>query len=209
MHPLRDVRTLLDMGAAETGDGELWDLAVDGDGEAFGLLFDRHRDRVFRHACRLVEARQDAEDVVATSFLELWRRRSDARLINDSILPWLLATATNVSRNLTRATRRYRDFLARLPRAAEASDPASLLAETSLLGVDDRLRTAVQQLTERDLTLFALVTLEGYSVAEAAAAVGLRVPAAKSRLQRARARIRAHLDPAFATGSTTCLGDQA
>lgn len=197
------------MGAGETGDGELLARAVDGDGEAFGLLFDRHRNRLFRHACRLVETRQDAEDVVAASFLELWRRRKDARLVNDSALPWLLATATNVSRNLTRATRRYRDFLARLPREPDVADPARLIAETSLLGVDDRLRTALKQLDERDLALFALVTLEGYSVAEAATAVGLRISAAKSRLQRTRARMRAHLDPTLAAGSPTCFGDQA
>jgi RNA polymerase sigma-70 factor (ECF subfamily) len=194
---------------AEAGDAALLGRAVAGDGEAFGLLFDRHRERVFRHACRLVESRQDAEDVVAASFLELWRRRSDARLVNDSVLPWLLATATNVSRNLSRATRRYRDLLARLPREPLVADPATLITETSLLGVDGTLRDALQQLNERDLAIFALVTLEGFTVAEAATVVGLRLPAAKSRLQRVRARMRAQLDPAHAPGSATSVGEQA
>lgn len=78
-------------------------------------LFDRHRDRVFGHACRLVESRYDAEDVTASAFLELWRRRGDVRLVEGSVLPWLLVTTGNVARNSRRGTRRYRQFLSRLP----------------------------------------------------------------------------------------------
>lgn len=46
-----------------------------GDGMAFGLIFDRHQARVFKHAYRFASSRQDAEDLVAGAFLELWRRR--------------------------------------------------------------------------------------------------------------------------------------
>jgi DNA-directed RNA polymerase specialized sigma24 family protein len=60
----------------------LWRRSLEGDGEAFGALFDRHRDRVFGHACRLADTRQDAEDVVASAFLELWRRRAEVRLVD-------------------------------------------------------------------------------------------------------------------------------
>jgi RNA polymerase sigma-70 factor (ECF subfamily) len=43
------------------------------------LLFDRHRDRVFRHAYRLAGQRHDAEDIMSTAFLELWRGRLKVR----------------------------------------------------------------------------------------------------------------------------------
>jgi RNA polymerase sigma-70 factor (ECF subfamily) len=62
-------------------DEPLWRRSLDGDGDAFGRLFDRHRARVYRHACRLTATRHDAEDVVASAFLELWRRRGDVRLV--------------------------------------------------------------------------------------------------------------------------------
>jgi RNA polymerase sigma-70 factor (ECF subfamily) len=79
------------------GDSGLWSRGVDGNGSAFGELFDIHHDRVFRHAYRLVENRHDAEDVTATAFLELWRRRADVRLVDGSVLPWLLGDCPEFS----------------------------------------------------------------------------------------------------------------
>jgi DNA-directed RNA polymerase specialized sigma24 family protein len=94
------------MEASVDPDVALWERSVAGDGEAFGVLFDRHGSRLFRHVCWMVETRADAEDVVAAAFLELWRRRGDVRLVDGSVLPWLLVTATNASRNVSRGTRR-------------------------------------------------------------------------------------------------------
>jgi hypothetical protein len=61
-------------------DEVLWERSVAGDGEAFGGLFDRHRDRLFHHACHLSGTWSTAEDVGAATFLELWRRHADVRL---------------------------------------------------------------------------------------------------------------------------------
>ncbi len=138
VHHFGRVRTLLgmesaadvDAGAVRKGqpplesDAELWRRSLDGDGQAFGLLFDRHRARVYAHACRLASTRHDAEDVVASAFLELWRRRADARLVDGSVLPWLLIAATNIGRNAARGTRRHRQFLDRLPRGRDLPDAA-------------------------------------------------------------------------------------
>ncbi|MGH2910056.1 MAG: hypothetical protein ACRDK8_12235 [Solirubrobacteraceae bacterium] len=60
--------------------------------------------------------------MAASTFLELWRRRADVRLVDQSVLLWLLITATNLSRNAARGTRRYRQFLQRLPRAQGQPD---------------------------------------------------------------------------------------
>jgi DNA-directed RNA polymerase specialized sigma24 family protein len=72
-------------------DAEDWAAAGGGDGEAYGRVFDRHRDRVHRHALRLVPPDVDVDDVVAVVFLEAWRRRRSARLVDGDLLPWLLA----------------------------------------------------------------------------------------------------------------------
>jgi RNA polymerase sigma-70 factor (ECF subfamily) len=69
-----------------------WRRASAGDGEAFGLLFDAHHVRVYRHALKLTGSVHDAEEVLAGAFLELWRRRTSVRLVGDSVLPWLLVT---------------------------------------------------------------------------------------------------------------------
>jgi RNA polymerase sigma-70 factor (ECF subfamily) len=74
-----------------------WFRARAGEGEAFGRIFDRHRNRIHRHSLRLVDRPADADDVVAIVFLEAWRRRDDVRIVADSILPWLLVTATQAA----------------------------------------------------------------------------------------------------------------
>lgn len=148
-------------------DERLWSESLGGDGRAFAQLFDRHRERVFHHGCRLVRSRQDAEDLAASVFLELWRRRSTVQLVDGSVPPWLLVTATNLGRNASRAQRRYRQFLERLPRVEEQPDAAEV-ALGRVLGVDDRLRVGLLALRKTDSQLFALVALEGYPVGAAA-----------------------------------------
>lgn len=187
-------------------DQNLWRRSLDGDGQAFGHLFDRHRARVYRHACRLTDTRHDAEDVVASAFLELWRRRDAVRLVDGSALPWLLVTTTNLSRNVARGTRRYRGLLERLPRALDAPDTAELALGTHALGADARLRLGLRSLKQVDAQLFALVALEGYSVGDAAIALGLSESAARTRLHRARARLRAQFDDGLPGSGSDDLG---
>ncbi|HEY5224914.1 MAG TPA: RNA polymerase sigma factor [Microbacteriaceae bacterium] len=178
-------------------DAQLWARSISGDGAAFGALFDLHRDRVFRHAYRLVENRRDADDVTATAFLELWRRRADVRLVEASVLPWLLVTATNAARNVRRSAARYQRLLDSLPRTLAASDAESaFLAAHPLEQVDHRLATALRSLPAADMRLVSLVVLEGYPIAEAATVLGCSTSAAKTRLHRARTRLRATLHAA-------------
>lgn len=179
--------------AALDGDQALWHRSVVGDGQAFAALFDRHRERVFRHACRLARTRHDAEDVVASAFLELWRRRDKVALVDGSVLPWLLVTTTNLGRNAARTKRRYREFLERLPRGEVQPDAAEVALDTHALGADGRLRDGLCALNKADAQLFALVALEGYPVGTAAELLGLSPSAASSRLHRVRTRLREQL----------------
>jgi RNA polymerase sigma factor (sigma-70 family) len=178
-----------------TPDAPIWAAALCGDGAAFASLFDRHRRRVFQYAFHLVRSQPDAEDVVAVVFLELWRRREHVPVVEGSILPWLLVTTTNVCRNLRRGKERYRRLLERLPRTVEkATDPADVALDEHCLGIDDNLVAALRELPSVDRQLIALVAIDGYSLRDAALAVGLSIPSAKSRLFRSRKRLRLSLD---------------
>jgi RNA polymerase sigma-70 factor (ECF subfamily) len=162
-------------------------LAIDGDGEAFGRIFDRHRSRLYRHSFRLVPVPADADDVVAVVFLEAWRRRASIRFIDRSILPWLLLTATNVAHNLNRASRRHRALLERLP-----ADPHILDHEE---GTDDgEAQEALRTLSLNDQQVITLCVLYGMSEREAALALGVPPGTVKSRLSRARARLARRLE---------------
>lgn len=168
----------------------LWSRARAGDGRAFAALFDAHRDRVYRHVLRLVPTASDAEDVVAGVFLELWRRRDAVPVVDGSVLPWALVTATNVARNTHRGLRRHRAAIDRLPRDEHLVDPAESAEERV---ERERLLAAVHALGPADAGLLLLVALEGYGVAEAGAALGLSPGAARVRLHRARKRLQTRL----------------
>ena len=171
-----------------------WRKACAGDPDAFARVFDRHQARVFRHCLRLVDDLEDARDAMSSTFLEAWRRRGAVRIVEGSIIGWLLVTATNVSRNLLRTRRRYNSLLRQLPPAEaytlEAHEP------------DDTLIEAVSALPRHQQEVVALCFLEGFS--EAAAAASLHVPlgTVKSRLSRARANLRGSLsDPSMTSPS--------
>jgi RNA polymerase sigma-70 factor (ECF subfamily) len=183
------------MGNVESEDEELWSRSIKGEGEAFRVLYTRHRDRIFRHAYRLSGDRQDAEDIMATAFLELWRRRTKVRIVEGSILPWLLVTTTNTARNSARAALRYRRLLDSLPRREETSDSTG--DDLFLLGyqgaLDKDLARALGALNAEDLHLVSLVVFEDYTISAAAAVLNLTPGSAKTRLHRARQRMKSAL----------------
>jgi RNA polymerase sigma factor (sigma-70 family) len=160
-----------------------WRSALGGDGEAFGRVFDRHRERIYRRGYRLVPTPADADDVVAIAFLEAWRRRDSIRFVEGSMLPWLLMTATNASRNLSRSSRRYSALLWKLPPETDHPDPAD--------GIDDgETQVALRALSLDDQRIVTLCVLEGYSEREAAIVLGIPPGTVKSRLFRAKGRLR-------------------
>jgi RNA polymerase sigma-70 factor (ECF subfamily) len=171
-----------------------WADVLRHDGDAFVAIFDLHRDRVFHHALRITANAHDAEDVTAGAFLELWRRRKSVRVIDGSVLPWLLVTTTNLARNQTRGLRRYQALIASLPRA-EVTRSAE---DVALEGIEElriavQVREALSRLSPSDAALINLTMFEHYSPAQAAAALGISDGAARTRLHRARARIAAAL----------------
>ena len=171
----------------------LWDEAKAGDGESFARIFDLHKDRVFRHALRLVESVADAEDTVAAAFMELWRRRGDVRVVNGSVMPWLLVTATYVTSNIRRSSLRYRGMLDRLPRSEESQDAAQEYLRGSIDGLDPLLALELRRLGWADQQLLSLVALEGYTMAETAEVLGISLAAVKSRMHRLRRRLQPKL----------------
>ncbi len=161
-------------------DAEDWALALVGDGEAFGRIFDRHRARICRHARGLAPVPADAEDIVAVTFLEAWRLRRRVRIVEGSILPWLLVTATNIARNLQRSARRHARALDRLP------TPVGNDVEAAF---DDDATAALRGLSLDDQRVLTLCVIYDYSTAEAASVLGIPAGTVKSRLSRARGRL--------------------
>jgi RNA polymerase sigma factor (sigma-70 family) len=175
-----------------------WAAALGGSGRAFAELFDLHYDRVFRHVVGMADQAADADEVTASAFFELWRRRDAVRVVNGSVLPWLLVTAMNLARNHGRGTRRYRAMLHRLPHDAGWTDPIGDLDDRhEAAGRGAAVAEAVARLKPVDAQLIALIVHAELPVADAAAALGIPAGTARVRLHRARARLRADLAPAL------------
>ena len=174
----------------DVSDEVLWCQVVNGDGDAFGVLSDRHHDRIWRHAHKVLGEPHVAEDVTAVVFYEAWRRRTSIRMVNDSILPWLLVTTNNTLRNHVRQQRRYRYFLNQLPPPAEETDIADSIAEADEASFKtSALREAFTRLRPPERDVLTLCIIEGLGAKAAGAALGIADGTVKSRLHRAKSRL--------------------
>jgi len=162
-----------------------------GDPDAFRQLFDEHASVVHRHAVRMTGNWAMADDLVSLTFLEAWRLRERVLPGEDSLRPWLLGIATNVTRNTARAARRHQAALTRVPPPDAVPDFADevvqRLADTEELAAAQR---ALSQLRRGEREVFTLCVWEGLDAATAAEALGVAVGTVRARLSRARKRLR-------------------
>ncbi|WP_374771896.1 RNA polymerase sigma factor [Streptomyces sp. NBC_01310] len=174
-----------------------------GDPSAFGELYDSHARAVYNHAFRLAPDWAAAEDVMAETFMQAWRLRQRIDPEGGSLRPWLLGVATNVARGHYRGNRRYR---AAARAAAEAETALPDHAEEVAGRLDDRRRIAaalraLSALRRPEREVLTLCLWEGLEYTAAAEALGIAVGTVRSRLSRARAKLR-RLTEAELTGAS-------
>ncbi|MFD4612175.1 RNA polymerase sigma factor [Streptomyces sp. NPDC058451] len=162
-----------------------------GDHEAFTALYEEYAREVYNHAYRLSGDWSTAEEVLSETFLTAWRTRHTVDPEGDSLRPWLLGIATNKARNTNRGIGRRLAFLARRPAPELVAD----IADATVGRVDDARRlAAVRQalggLRRQEREALALCVWSGLNYAEAAEALGVPVGTVRSRLSRARTRLR-------------------
>jgi RNA polymerase sigma-70 factor (ECF subfamily) len=173
-------------------DRVLWNCARDGDGAAFGILFERHGTRILNYCFRRTGDWTLAEDLTSATFLLAWRSHRRGPLLAESALPLLYGIATNVLRNQRRSLRRARDAFDRLPlERVEEADFAEETAER----LDDQtvmrqLLAVFSRLPRREQDVIALCDWSGLSYEDAALALGVPIGTVRSRLARGRHRLR-------------------
>jgi RNA polymerase sigma factor (sigma-70 family) len=176
---------------AQRDDGDLWSAVGKGDADAFGLLFERHGRSIYNYCFRRTGDWAQAQDLTSIVFLECWRRR-DIKLAGDKVVPWLFGIATNVCRSRRRSVARHRAALRRLPppeRPLEFADEA-----VERLADERRMRTFlsfVSHLPKREQDVIALCVWADLSYEDAATALQIPIGTVRSRLARARTRLRA------------------
>jgi RNA polymerase sigma-70 factor (ECF subfamily) len=153
--------------------------------ERFRNVF-RHLGAIAAYARRRGSADPDA--VAAEVMAIAWRRLADVPL--DDPRPWLYATARNVVFAEAR----------RAARSARLSEPEPVVAGPEARELDPALWDALRSLPRLDQEALLLVAWEDLTPAQAARALGIKAPAFRVRLLRARRRLRASLEESAAEG---------
>lgn len=174
----------------DPNDHDLWSQVTAGSGPAFGVLFDRHAKAVYNHCFRLTASWAAADDHVQSTFMVAWRKRGQLRLERDSVLPWLLAVATNVVRNDRRGLVRRLRLVQRVPADTPVPDHADDVAGR----VDDQRRmasllAAVNRLPRNEREALALCVWSAVSYPDAAAVLGITEGSVRARVSKAKARL--------------------
>jgi RNA polymerase sigma-70 factor (ECF subfamily) len=156
----------------------------------FRVLFEAEARGVLGYALRRVEDREDAADVVAETFSVAWRRIGDVPPEPESRL-WLYGVARRILANQRRGALRRERLADRM------REQLRLTAHAVSPGQDDRSQAvgdALAGLPEQDREVLLLANWEGLTPAEIAVVVGIPPATARTRLHRARGRLRTALE---------------
>jgi RNA polymerase sigma factor (sigma-70 family) len=163
------------------------------DPEQFAILFDRHAPFIYRYAARRI-GREGADDLVAETFLAAFRKRRLYDRSHPDARPWLYGMATNlVGQHRREEHRQYRILQAAIPDPDLPGHADRVAADETARSLRCHLAAAIASLPDRDRDVLILVAWEQLSYDEAARALVIPVGTVRSRLSRARSRIRAAL----------------
>jgi RNA polymerase sigma factor (sigma-70 family) len=151
---------------------------------AFVDVFDRHFDAIHRYLLRRVGS-PIADDLASETFTQAFTHRRRYDLARSNARPWLYGIAHNLLRHHYRDEERGLRALARLPQNLESAHPE--VADSEVAGL-----LAELSMGERDVLL--LVAWAELEYAEVAEALGIPVGTVRSRLNRARTRVRELLE---------------
>ncbi|KXO88961.1 RNA polymerase sigma factor [Tsukamurella pseudospumae] len=179
----------------ESADRTLLTRAAGGDGTAFAEIYDRHVRPVYWQAYAVLRDADAAQETAQDTFLTLWRRIDSVRIVDESVLPWLLTTARFTALNAGRRLTAVRDRSAPLDGAGEDPPGAAPSPEDEVLAgeIRDLIADAVHDLSPTDQRLYRLCVEGEQTYERAAAELGVTHAAVRNRVSRLRGRLRADL----------------
>jgi RNA polymerase sigma-70 factor, ECF subfamily len=193
---------LVERGPGEISDALLVSTAKSGDTDAFIELSERHSRRVFQEAYRILRNWEDAEDVLQESLMRAFSHLKDFQE-RSSFSTWLTRITINCALMMLRKKRGCFEMsldgtdepggiCERWEIASSAENPESSLVRREREAL---LRESMLQLPPLCRQAVELWQVREYSAREIAEALGISVPAVKSRLSRARMTLRSKMLP--------------
>lgn len=174
----------------EVSDAELLQRHVEGDPEAFGILFQRHRERLWAVAVRTLGDPEEAADALQDAMIAAFRRAESFRG-DSAVTTWLHRIVVNaaldrIRRRAARPTTGGQDEMA-LDALATSGQPLSDPSGVSDTAMD--VREALAHLVPDQQAALVLVDMLGYSMADAGEVLDVSEGTVKSRAARGRARL--------------------
>ena len=154
--------------------------------EQYEALFHRMRDKLYRYALRFVRDSETAEDVVQDVMFKLWQKRQEADEI-ENLEAWLMVLTRNRALDVLR---KVKDNQVSVDEAYTLSDKAPL-ADKQMENTDlrNQINACIEQLTEKQRTIFHLREIEQMSYDEITQVTGFHLDDVKVSLFRARKHI--------------------
>ncbi|MFF4879242.1 MULTISPECIES: RNA polymerase sigma factor [unclassified Micromonospora] len=161
-----------------------------GDAEQFGVLYDRYAAQLYRYAHRRIGPER-AEDVVAETFLAAFRRRGAYDLTRTDARPWFFGILTKeIARHRRAEEARYR-AMGRAGSGDIADGFADRVAASVSAQANRRpLVDALRRLSPGDRDVLLLVAWSDLSYEEVAETLHIKIGTVRSRLHRARRKLR-------------------
>jgi RNA polymerase sigma-70 factor, ECF subfamily len=191
----------------ETGvfdESQLLAKAREGDRAAFNELVNRYSRKIYRLAIHITQNQEDAEDVLQETFLKAFAHLPDFHG-QSKFYTWIVRIAVNES--LMKLRKRKSDRTVPLDEPMDTGED-TVVREIAVWDEDPEqqysreelgriLDESIQSLRPAFRTVFVLRDIEELSTEETAEALGISVPAVKSRLLRARLQLREKLTRFF------------
>ncbi|WP_245642482.1 RNA polymerase sigma factor [Nonomuraea candida] len=170
-------------------DSEIITSSLD-DPEQFATLFDRYAAMLYRYiSFRL--GPELADDLVGETFLIAFRRRAAYDISYREARPWLLGIATKlITAHRRTEVSRYRALERQGPARPVEGPEEAITRDLTAQGSRTDLLNALAQLSRGDRDVLLLVAWSDMTYEEAARALGIPVGTVKSRLNRARRKVR-------------------
>jgi len=186
-----------DDGANITREEALIEAAKNGDADAFGQLVERHRKSCLKRATTMVRNRSDAEDEVQAAFWKAFQRLDQFRA-EGSFAAWLGRIVENQCLMRIRESRNARfeyldessDANLRIELVGQSANPEDQVGKEEVVQL---LRREVSRIPPLLRHVMLLRDLDQMPMPDVAGRLGLSIPAAKSRLMRARTELRSRI----------------
>lgn len=174
-------------------DESLMERVAQGDRNAFSCLMDRHKDRVYTLAFKMLGTHEEAEDATQEIFMRLWSH-AGKYIPTAKFTTWLYAVSANMCRTRLRSV--WRRFIKLKEEDCDHPAKDSTRPDVLLLKQERqaRISKAIQELPANQRIALTLWRYENLSYKEISEVMGCSVAKVETLLFRAKNALRIHLD---------------